>query len=48
MDAFQITMTKNIELSQLHGFRKFAFVMEIIFLIMGLIGAIGILLQWLF
>jgi len=41
-------MAENIELSQLHGFRKFAFAMEIVFLILGLIGAIGILLQWLF
>lgn len=48
MGAFQIDMTETIELSQLHGFRKFAFVMEIVFLVLGLIGAIGILIQWLF
>ncbi len=41
-------MFKDIALFQLHGFKKFAFIMEIVFLILGLIGAIGIVLQWFF
>ncbi len=41
-------MVETIEFSRLEGFRKFAFIMEIVFLVFGLIGAVGILTKWLF